>query len=1252
MDNIGVKMSAEGSREFQNSMRANASEVKNLNSALKEQASQFEKSDKSAKNLTQQNETMSKAIEAYQSRVAMASQELEKHRAKMEDCKKAYEDATKANGENSAEAKKAADAYSAQNKKVNDLQDQINKANTQINGFTTKIKENTAAMAESGTKLLKYGENVQKAGKNIQSAGEKISKAGDTLTKKVSAPLVAVGAASVKAFEDVDAGMDTVIKKTGATGDSAKGLESTYTKVAGSLSASKSDFSDVGNAVGELNTRFGFTGDTLETASEQFLKFASINGVDVNDAVRLVSRAMGDANIPASEYSTVLDELTVASQQSGISIDTLTEDITKYGAPMRALGFDTQSSIAIFSQWEKAGVNTEIAFSGMKKAIGNWEKAGKDSKTEFAKTVKGIQDGSISAEKAISIFGTKAGPDMVDAIQQGRFNYEDFMKVIESSKGTVSDTFTSIIHPADQMKQALHEIQLAGSDLGGEIMQQLAPKLTELGNFVKDCAEKFQNMSSSEKDNALQLAGWAIAAGPILSVSGKLISTTGKMISGVGKVTSNIGGLTAALKVSKTEHISLSAAADTLKDKNTGLAKALGSTGLKAGLAVAAITAVGIGFYQAWQKAHESQIKFNSDMDSLSSKAEQTSKSFEDLHKASAEAITKGDSETDNLTSLAAELDTLVDANGRVKEGQEDRVNYILSQLNPALGLNMTAEDGIIQKYDEQKQKIGELIAKKQAEMELDAHKSEYEAALQKQSSALKDMTDAQNAYNEKKKETAEWQEKVDNWTVSDSVSLGYYKKKLAEATQEQDKAATTLGETSSAYGQCQQTIQNYSAASAAIQQGNYKLAEEYLSKQTLAYTTAGHATEQQLSDQVTSTESNYEQLKAAYDRGDAGVTETMVKNAESLRDKAKQEYAKTGKAESDAVAQSAEEVKNKLDSEGAAISAGAAASIANMKPSLQNAAEDAYMGIYSGMELTAPQLINYAKDLGINLPTELANSLAGASPNVRQQAVDMILQIQSASDEQKPGLIENLQQFGNDNGISFTDAMISAVEGQTPDCQKSGADAADATNNGANGEGDPDTKKVSAENTGNGAKTADDVISDVEGEGDAEILAKSKPEDSNSSWNTWKAISDWFAEHSITAQIKTFFGGGSPATNADGGKITDPTLTWVSEAGYPEYIIPTDPTKRARSLSLMSEAAADFGMQDLYATMDRAAENVTYAKTSYNSGFGMDYAALLQEIKKLELIKGDTYQIINPRNDSYLEAARQIRNSKKRLLR
>lgn len=103
------------------------------------------------------------------------------------------------------------------------------------------------------------------------------------------------------------------------------------------------------------------TEQTTHLAECVFLKYAKVNGTDVNTSVQLVTRAMGDAGIAAEDYGSVLDSLTVAGQKSGISVDTLATNLAKYGAPMRQLGLDTQQSIALFAGWEKAGVNTEIA---------------------------------------------------------------------------------------------------------------------------------------------------------------------------------------------------------------------------------------------------------------------------------------------------------------------------------------------------------------------------------------------------------------------------------------------------------------------------------------------------------------------------------------------------------------------------------------------------------------------------------------------------------------------------------------------------------------------------------------------------------------------------------------------------------------------------------------------------------------------------------------------------------------------------
>ena len=295
----------------------------------------------------------------------------------------------------------------------------------------------------------------------------------------ITAAVAAGAGTAVVAMDRVDAGLDAVAQKTGATGQAAKELQEVYNRVAQVIPA---EFGDIGAAVGEVNTRLGFTGDILEAASAQFLRFAKVNGTDVNTSVQLVTRAMGDAGISADRYGEVLDALTVAGQKSGISIDTLTTNLAKYGAPMRALGIDTKTSIAMFAGWEKAGVNTEIAFSGMKKAISNWGAAGKDSTVEFKKALASIKAApSIAAAttKAIEVFGAKAGPDLADAIRGGRFEVDEYIKALDNAAGAVTDTYGMIVDEVDDTQLAAQTAQLALHDIGETIAKTLGPWLKE-----------------------------------------------------------------------------------------------------------------------------------------------------------------------------------------------------------------------------------------------------------------------------------------------------------------------------------------------------------------------------------------------------------------------------------------------------------------------------------------------------------------------------------------------------------------------------------------------------------------------------------------------------------------------------------------------------------------------------------------------------------------------------------------------------
>ena len=116
----------------------------------------------------------------------------------------------------------------------------------------------------------------------------------------------------------------------------------------------KGDFNTIGSAIGEVNTRFGYTGEELEDTTEQFMKFAEITGMDATKAVQTVSKAMNNAGIDSSKYSEVLDEIAIAAQASGISAEKLTENLTKYGSQTRAAGLNTKESIALLLSLKRA----------------------------------------------------------------------------------------------------------------------------------------------------------------------------------------------------------------------------------------------------------------------------------------------------------------------------------------------------------------------------------------------------------------------------------------------------------------------------------------------------------------------------------------------------------------------------------------------------------------------------------------------------------------------------------------------------------------------------------------------------------------------------------------------------------------------------------------------------------------------------------------------------------------------------------
>lgn len=497
LQRVGLVFKADGTVDFRKSLKDVNASIQENRTELKLAKSTWDESTKAVEKLKASQEYLGKQTEDYNRKVRLLREEL-----------------------NDLENAEERDEAAIQKKRA-----QLNTAEASLNNYRRGLEEVNEKLKTGAAQIEEFAGKVEKLGSEMTDAGKK-------MTVGVKTPIIGIGAAGVKAAMELDEGYDTIIAKTGATGETLQGLNDVADSVFGSMPV---EMQDVGTAVGEINTRFGSTGNELEDLTKKFLQFAEINGADVNNSIRLVSRAMGDAGIPTEQTGEILDKLTIAGQASGVAIETLTENLAKYGAPMRALGLTTDESIAIFAGWEKAGVNTEIAFSGMKKAIGTWGKEGKNATEEFKKTLKEIEstpDIATATSKAIEVFGQKAGPDLADAIKGGRFEYQDFLQLVQDSTGIVSQTFEEQQDPWDQWKTTMNDLKLAGADLGGVLIETLAPILQEVAGGVKEFSEWFRSLDEDQKKTIVTIGLVIAAIGPLLVVFGSVFGGISKIIGG------------------------------------------------------------------------------------------------------------------------------------------------------------------------------------------------------------------------------------------------------------------------------------------------------------------------------------------------------------------------------------------------------------------------------------------------------------------------------------------------------------------------------------------------------------------------------------------------------------------------------------------------------------------------------------------------------------------------------------------------
>jgi len=369
--------------------------------------------------------------------------------------------------------------------------------------------------------------------RGMRNTAAQFERAGKTMTKVFTVPLAAVGAVATKAALDIDNAMDAIASGTGATGKALKSLQDDWKRLAANVTQG---FDESAKVLADYNTRLGLTGSALTDISQKALDAARLLGEDVGNVVSQSAKAMRDWAIPAEEMGGFMDVLFKAAQSTGVQMGTLSTQLYKYGAALRGMGFDLESSIALLAQFEQQGVNTERIMGSLSIGLGRMAREGITNAEEAFKLlieqIKNAKSPTEATRMAIEVFGSRAGPDMALAIREGRFSVEQLIAVLRDADGAIQQTTKATDGFAEQWARTKNRVMLAIEPMGKEILNIAESLMPKLEAATENAANKIANMSDSSRKAIVEFAGVLAVGGPLLIA----ISATISAIRNLGSV--------------------------------------------------------------------------------------------------------------------------------------------------------------------------------------------------------------------------------------------------------------------------------------------------------------------------------------------------------------------------------------------------------------------------------------------------------------------------------------------------------------------------------------------------------------------------------------------------------------------------------------------------------------------------------------------------------------------------------------------
>ena len=859
-------------------MGENSKEAQDLRIKIEEQRATIVKTETSINKYSDQLNQMQQKQAESERATNKLNATIGEQQDKLDGLKDAYKDAVLQYGKNSDEAQALA---------------------KQIEDLSAELADNRKTLKEADAAADTFDKSLQDVADDADDASE-----GFTVMKGVLANLVAQGInfaveglknlanAAYDAWNAFDDGADTIITATGATGDAAEELMDVYDKVSSNV---LDDFGNIGNAIGEVNTRFGITGSELEKVSTKFLKFSKLNGTNVKSSIDTIQSAMAAFGISTDKAGDVLDLFNKAGQDTGVSLDSLASLVKTNASALQEMGFSLSDSVMFLANLDKSGVDTASTLAGLKKALANAAKEGKpmsEALDDVEKSIKNAKTETDAITAATELFGSKAGASIAKAVRSGRLSFEDFGTTLDDFRGNIETTYDSIMDVPDDIALSIQNLRKTAAKAVDSFFQKYGKRIT---SSVNDFANKM--MPKIERAVGKTFEFIDKHGEDVVSVLQAIATAfvTYKAVATITSVMKAFKDLSAAIKGGQTimQAFNLTMAANPI-----ALVAA----------AIAALTVLVIKYAKAQKEAIESEYGLSAAQQESINKAKELADSYADLDQARSEQFAQINSEFGYIDQLKNEYNGLIDANGKVKDGYEDRAAFILNQLSKALGIEVSEIQKVIDQNGKLGDSIDKIIQKKQAEATLAAGEDEYRTAIEKRTEALNVLTDAQKTFDDAEKTYQKTQqESQDMWTeyhrllTEEGVEAAgaYYgaNRYIVEANNEAkksyDEAKQGVDDATNAWIGYNSTITNYEGLAAAIISGDTDKINAAMVNMQNGFITAENGNRESLERQVKNYETNLKNLELAIENGTPNVTQEMVDQAKSMVDAANKELDK-----------------------------------------------------------------------------------------------------------------------------------------------------------------------------------------------------------------------------------------------------------------------------------------------------------------------------------------------------------------------